>query len=305
MFAKLLVPLDRSFFAEQALGQAAAIVRCSGAALRLILVHQPLPFAGFRDIPWFAEQADAESEYLQRIAKELALTEVSATHAVIKGDPVEMICREASDVGADLIVMTSHGRTGLSRTWLGSVADGVIRHSAVPVLMLRPEDKDAHNKSDRKTFKKLLVTVDDSPDCEEIIPVAEALAQCEQAQISVLQIVPPVPWITPMTNLPYAYTPVIFDEQATKNVVSSAEDQINRIKQRLQRNHTQSVDAHVVVAGSIASAIIDFAKEHQIDAIAMATHGHGQSRLLLGSVVDKVVRGSDLPMLLFHPRHGV
>ena len=139
MFRKLLVPLDRSSLAEEAIGQAASVARESGASIDLVLVHEPFPVRRFADLPWEGDSS-AEQKYLESIAAELGSgAHVTATCAVLRGAPGDMIGRRARDIGADLIVMTSHGRTGFSRTWLGSVADAVMRKSAIPVLMLRPE----------------------------------------------------------------------------------------------------------------------------------------------------------------------
>src|SRR5678816_2559690 len=94
MFRRLLVPLDRSPLAEQAIGQAAAIARASHAEIDLVLVHQPLPFAGFGDAPWNAEQWSDEHKYLEEIVDELESgASVVATHAVLTGEVVEMICK--------------------------------------------------------------------------------------------------------------------------------------------------------------------------------------------------------------------
>src|SRR5512142_1287847 len=110
MFRKLLVPLDRSPLAEQAVGPAAAIARAFHAAIDLVLVHQPLPFAGFNDEPWNAEQWSDEEKYLEWIAGELITgASVAVTYAVVRGEAVDSICKQAWDVDADLIVMTSHG----------------------------------------------------------------------------------------------------------------------------------------------------------------------------------------------------
>ena len=137
MFRKLLVPLDRSPLAEQALGAAATIARASAAKIALLMVHQPVPYAGFKDAPWKAAQATSEEKYLATIAAELESgASISTTHQLLVGDVVETICEHAKDIGADLIVMTSHGRTGFSRVWHGSVADGVLRDATLPVLML-------------------------------------------------------------------------------------------------------------------------------------------------------------------------
>ena len=96
----------------------------------------------------------------------------------------------AREIDADLIVMTSHGRTGLSRMWLGSVADGLIRHSRVPVLLLRPIDAAAPRPFAHGLYKHILVPFDGSAASEEVLPAALALAKCGSARISLLRVVP-------------------------------------------------------------------------------------------------------------------
>src|SRR5215472_16436280 len=118
VFRKLLVPLDRSSLAEEAISQAAAIARATNASIEIVLVHQAFPFGGYTDLPWAAEDGTAEQKYVEAIASEIASgANVSVKGTVLHGDPAEMICRHARDIGADLLVMTSHGRTGFSRAW--------------------------------------------------------------------------------------------------------------------------------------------------------------------------------------------
>jgi len=302
MFRKLLVPLDRSALAEQAVGQAAAIARASHAEIDLVLVHQPLPFGGFNDEPWNAEQWNDEDKYLEWIAGELSSgASVPATHMVIRGEPVDSICKRAWDVDADLIVMTSHGRTGVSRAWLGSVADGVLRHSAVPVLMLRPVETKADRLAAHQLFKHVLVPLDGSALAGDILASASALARSSSAAVTLLRVVPPVPLMTVDVDMAFTYPPFVQDDEATQHLVEEAKQQLDETARRFADETGINVDAHVVVAGRVAQAIIDFASGHAVDVIAMSTHGRGASRFFLGSVADKVLRASGLPMLLHRP----
>lgn len=302
MFRKLLVPLDRSPLAEQAVGPAAAIARASHAAIALVLVHQPLPFAGFNDEPWNAEQWSDEEKYLEWIAGELVTgASVAATYAVVRGEAVDSICKQAWDVDADLIVMTSHGRTGLSRAWLGSVADGVLRHSSVPVLMLRPVENKADRLAAHHLFKHVLVPLDGSALAGDILPSAVALARCSGAHVTLLRVVQPVPLMTVDVDMAFAYPPFVQDDQATAQLVEDAKQQLDEVSRRVADDAGVPVEAHVVVAPRVAQAIIDFAAGHQVDAITMTTHGRGASRFFLGSVADKILRGSGLPLLLHRP----
>jgi len=302
MFKKLLVPLDRSLLAEQAIGQAAAIARVAHASIDVVLVHEPSPFAGFKDAPWNAEERTYEDKYLEGIANEIATgAAVPATHCVMRGEPVEMIYTRACDIDADLIVMTSHGRTGLSRVWLGSVAHGVLRRSPVPVLMLRPIEGKANRKAAHRLFKHILVPLDGSSFSADIIPHATALARCSNARITLLRAVRPVPAVVLDVDMSLGYPPMVPDAELTAGLVDKANTEIADIARQIRDGGYDDVGTEVVVADSAAHAIIDCALAHSVDAIAMSTHGRGASRLLMGSVADKVVRATALPMLLVRP----
>src|SRR5262245_6623359 len=110
MFRKIMVPLDRSALAEQALGQAAAIARASNAGIDLVLVREPMALSEYQIGTRETEELHGYERYMQAVVAELhAGASVEVTHAVVKGAPAEMIEARARAVGADLIVMTSHG----------------------------------------------------------------------------------------------------------------------------------------------------------------------------------------------------
>jgi nucleotide-binding universal stress UspA family protein len=302
MFKKILVPLDRSSLAEQAVGQAVALARAAHAEIDLVTVHQPLLLGGSGDASWNAEQWDDERKYLESIVEELASgASVSPTHAVVRGHTVDMICKRAWDVDADLIVMTSHGRTGLSRAWLGSVADGVLRHSSLPVLMLRPIETRADRLAAHRLFEHMLVPLDGSTLAVEILSAATALARTCNARTTLLRIVEPVPVVSLDSSVAYSFQPSVHDRAATDALVEEAKRQLDELARWLAVPGSATVDAHVVLADRVAQGIIDYARAHHVDVVAMSTHGRGASRFLLGGVADKVLRASGLPLLLHRP----
>lgn len=302
MFTKILVPLDRSPLAEQAVGTAAAIARASTAGIDLVLVHQPFPFDGFGDAPWNALEREDEHKYLDAIAAELLTgAAVPATRAIVNGEAVEMICKRSSDIEADLIVMTSHGRTGLSRVWIGSVAMGVIKQAAVPVLMLRPVKSPDDLKAAHHLFKRILIPVDGSALAADILAPAVNLAKCAGATIELLRVVEPVPLATADMGMTFAYPTMLQDDAATNHLLEEGRSEVSELAARLGESEAVKVNATALVAGHVSNAIIDYARGHDVDLIAMATHARGASRLVFGSVADKVVRASGLPMLLLRP----
>jgi nucleotide-binding universal stress UspA family protein len=302
MFRKILVPLDRSDLSEQALGRAAEIARAAQGELDLVLVHQPFPFGGFDEPPWNSPAWNADHQYLEMIAAEFASgADVVATHTILKGDAADMISSRADEIGADLIVMTSHGRTGLSRAWLGSVADRVLRRSGVPVLLLRPDEGRSRVDARREPFKHLLLAIDGSPESVTIIPPAVQLAQLTGARVTLLRVVRPIPLIVPEYGIPVTAPPIVPDEAVMQQVVEEARAHLVALAARSSENGV-SVDAQIVVNDHVARAILDFAAAQGVDAIAMTTRGRGASRVLVGSTADKVLRATNVPLLVARPK---
>ena len=302
MFRKLLVPLDESDLAEMAIGRAAAIARGSGAAIDLVLAHQPL-LTHLDDPTWNDKEKARQRAYLEKIARELETgSGVTATFAVIHALPVDVICERARDSNADLIVMTSHGRTGWSRAWIGSVADGVMRQSAVPVLMLRPMTRKADPRAVQIGFRRILVPLDGSVESREILAPVADLARSSSASVSLLRVVEPVRLFGAEIGVPLAYMPAMVDDRATEQVVAAAQHELDDAAAELTRRGITVIEKAAVVSPAVAPAIVDYARDRKIDVIGMSTHGRGMSRLFIGSVADKVRRGAEVPMLLLRPR---
>jgi nucleotide-binding universal stress UspA family protein len=299
MFTKLLIPLDGSALAEEALGPAAEIARAAHATLDLVLVHQPWAFSEVMEAAWQANVTNSERAYVASTAQDLAKgASIGVSSTVLSALPVDGICARIKEVNADLIVMTSHGRTGLSRSWLGSVAHGVLRQSRVPVLMLRPADP-SRRRVRRQSIKRVLVTLDGSSLSQVILGPASDLARAFGARLILLRVVEPIPAIVPEVVLPVRNLPR--DDAATADVAEQAAAELAEICKRLKEKGVSRVEPHVVVDNRVAKAILDFARSVSPSVIAMSTHGRGVSRLFLGSVSDKVLRGSTRPMLLCRP----
>lgn len=306
MFKQLLIPLDRSPLSEQAVGRAAAIARATKASVDLVLVHEPFGTPINVGLPGDADDFANERDYLESVARELRTgASIHVTCAVLRGAASEMICERAKNVGADLIVMTSHARTGLGRMWLGSVADSVVRNASIPVLMLRPVERAPEEAAAKHLFKRVLVPLDGSNLAAEALGPATDLARACGAELTLLRVVAPVPLVSAYdVTIPLTYPPVIPDEPATAQVVREAEAELDGIARRLHDEHRLAVRSTVIVNARTAVAIIDYARGYDVDLIAMCTHGRGATRLLVGSVADALLRGSDIPILLQRPRRA-
>ncbi|BCX04884.1 MAG: universal stress protein [Candidatus Roseilinea sp.] len=144
-FKKILVPLDGSQFAEGALPYARMLAECSGGQIELlrIAVH-PSSYVYVSDPATLASLYDSDrahcEEYLQKVAAGLqAATSITVTTAVLEGPVADAILDRAEETNADLIVMSTHGRSGMERWLLGSVAEKVVRGAKIPVMLVRPK----------------------------------------------------------------------------------------------------------------------------------------------------------------------
>jgi nucleotide-binding universal stress UspA family protein len=299
----ILVPLDGSQFAEHALPRALMIAQQNNATIHLVHVHVPNTQAYALDIsPIFDDALDRPSReneraYLAGLAQRItARWNIPVTQMLLEGAPVATLYDYARKIAADLVVMTTHGHNTLARLWLGSVADALVRHAPTPVLLVRPyeEATDFLQLDREQPFKHVLIPLDGSRLAETVIAHAVALAGSMDIEYTLLQAIEPVL----ITYLPIASGAEV-DDQAFALWQAEARDYLERMAKRVST--TRPVQTQVVVANP-ASAILSYARQHGIDLIAMATHGRsGISRMLLGSVADKVVRGTHISVLLHRP----
>ncbi|HEX7090599.1 MAG TPA: universal stress protein [Longimicrobiales bacterium] len=299
MKGAIMVPLDGSVFSEQALPLARQLARKARAELHLVHVHlpvQPAPHAqGFAvyDGQLEEEARAREAEYLASLANRTAeLAGVVVRRALLEGPVAPALSRYAEEEGVGLVVMTTHGRGGLSRAWLGSVADALVREATIPVLLLRPR-RDGMAEEEPREFRRILIPLDGSPLAEQILEPAIELGRLADAEYTLLQVVVPPFVLMPPTSA------VVLEPDAEGGVGPHGTDQyLADVAARL-REVGHRVKAVVETYPNAAQAVLDYARENAIDLIAMSTHGRtGFSRVALGSVSDKVLRGADVPVLL-------
>jgi nucleotide-binding universal stress UspA family protein len=281
LFEKLLVPLDGTAESAIALPMARAMARTPGATFTLLRV---VPDA--KD-----EQARREAQReLDAVAAELIAAGLTAQTVVRTGDPAQQIVQQARADAADLIVMRTHGRAGLARAVLGSVAEHVLALSPAPLLLLRPGGQYVSQ------IKSVLVPVDGSPGGALALGAAVGLAEASGASLRLLQVVVPIP------NYIYGayafngetYVDPAWDEEARL----SAQTYVDGLAVRL-RGGGLAVDTEVFIAPSVANAIADVAEVRGVDLIVMSTEAlTGAARAVLGSVADAVVRTARCPVLL-------
>jgi nucleotide-binding universal stress UspA family protein len=301
-FRSILVPLDGSPFAEQALPLALLIGRVARSKVRLVLVHQVQAIQLGVQAARFQRSMDlaarrAERGYLRRVAARLGKPAGSQVVSTLLAGPVgDTLAHYVRDSRTELVIMSTHGRGPLQRAWLGSVADYLIRNLEVPVLLVRPSEG-ASVSARPPSIKRIMVPLDGSSLAEAVLVPAEAVARLLGAEVMLLQVIPP-----PIANAaPPGPRSMSYHEEIIAIRRSEAHDYLRRMAERLEQQGVHARTAATFGAG-VAEMILEMARRNRIDVIAVATSGHGGiRRLALGSIADKLVRAADQPVLVVRP----
>lgn len=303
MFHKILAPLDGSAFSEQALPLALTIAARTSAALHFVVVHEQLPIDTFaQDGSYLDVQLRRwQGEYLDELRGKVEDGGAPAPATeVLEGPAAPTLEAYAAENGIDLIVMATHGRGGLTRAWLGSVADRLVRQVTMPLLLVRPEQDEPPSPviAREELFHRILIPLDGSDLAEAILEPATSLGDLEDSEYDLVRVVPPPPPIGPRVRIEAPET----DGDAQERLRAAAESYLGGVADRLQQPTSRRVRTSVQLTDSTAGGILAHAEASGADLIAMSTHGHGRlTRTLLGSHADKVLRAANVPVLIHHP----
>ena len=327
MFQRVLVPVDGSKRAEQALAVATRIARASSGTVILVrVVTTAIDFAWYAiNSPTLTETTfNTEMEKAQTYLTELAASSqcrgIQVVTEVTSGEPANAIFTLAHAHAADLIVLCSHGDTGFKRWVLGSVAQKVTRQSSIPVLVLRESPEKLNNQSPEGLRPvRVMVALDGSAGAEESIAPAAYLSAALSAPLSgalhFMRI------IHLPTGSAYDGLKDLFEIEQQRAIMET-KAALAATAQQVQTGELAklnlSVTTSCLIAQDVAETLIETAESGEsgegstvhaagYDVIAMATHGRsGIQRWVVGSVTERVLGTTRLPLLIVRPaRHAV
>lgn len=262
VLTRILLPLDGSSAAEAQLGRLRPLLK--GIETDVVVVRAVEPMLpvdpGVVPLPKLLDEAQG---YVAGVVRRLKGEGVKARGLARVGHAATVILDAAGQEGATLVAMGTHGRTGLSRWVIGSVAEKVVRASPIPVLLMRGTGE--------ATFRRILVPIDAGEVSSSVIPKAAEVAKVFESRVWILH---------------------ILEEQVVEPVpeMKRAADRFLELGIRVEP---------LLARGEAAGAILEEGRRQSVDLIAMATHGRwGPSRWVLGSVAEKVLRASEVPLLL-------
>ncbi len=316
MFKRILVPLDGSERAERALPVAARLAHATSGALLLLRVISPsdlLAPSAASVVEAISTKHDRANAYLREVMHRPGLADIPIECQLWEGDAASAILDDAALRQIDVIVMSSHGQGGLLRWALGSVAEHVARHATMPVLVIRGDDGAVFSgpRLDAERPLRILVSLDGSALAEAAFaPATELVAALAAPNMGAVHLVRVVRRYTveeqaeQHPGMAPAALPVVEEAKAYLSSVAAQARQTQRVPVQL----TWSVN----ISGDVAQALLEVATHGEdaevvggagrCDLIALATHGRtGLQRWAVGSVTERVLSSSRLPVLIVRP----
>ena len=288
---KVMVPLDGSRLAEHALAFLPALAHFGRLEVTLVSV---IDFADDLLEEVASEQQEREQNLLTTYLREVASDiekhlSASATTETVRGSAATRILEMAKQVSPDLLVISTHGRSGLARWQRGAVADKVIRGAECPVLVVGPKAMEQGQWLEAEAvppFKQILVPLDGSETAEPALATAERYAKQYDSQIHLFQVMPYVPLASGFWTAP---------AEITEDVLNAGKQYLSGAAERLDRAGKVSIATAI---GSPAMEIEAYINANAIDLVVMTSHGRsGIARAALGSVTDRVI-GAGPPVLV-------
>ena len=282
MWEKILVPLDSSDLAELALPYAEELAAAFNSEVVLVYVSEPAE----------DQYRHMHQLYMERVAGQMRNRINKVSPLVLPGRPAEEIIGYAEKNDVSLIIITSHGRSGITAWATGSVASKVLHAARVPLLLIRAT-KPPQREPGKHLLNRILLPLDGSEAGEAAMPYVQELIDRLESEVILFGVVPAGQHIRTVGGLDY----ILYPEQHLESVKTEAREYLNKVYRRLKRRKGR-VRVELKV-GDIAQEIISFAEETNASLIAISSHGRsGMAKWVFGSIAHKVVQVSNIPVLV-------
>jgi nucleotide-binding universal stress UspA family protein len=293
MFQHILIPLDGSSLAECVLPHAIAIARAFGARCTLLRVME-LNSPGYPPRPpdllaWKLSRAKVRS-YLGKVAARLQAAGINAQAEILEGYPGVRIIEFARRENVDLILMSSHGRTGLSPWNVSSITGKVIQNSPVSMMIVRAYQPNP--EEEKLIYKRILVPLDGSQRAEFVLSPAVTLATHHQASLVLVQAVrkPEMPRRSPPSE-----EELDLVERLTQLNLQTAENYLGRLKSHLP----DEVETLVLETADVSECLHQLAESSHVDLVMLSAHGYvGREHQPFGSIAMNFILYGHTPLLI-------
>jgi len=300
MFDPILVPLDGSQLAECVLPHVVAIARSFDAEitlLRMLEKNQSGASAQLFDLLNWQINKTRAAYYLEEKKAHFQESGLRARTTVLEGLVAEGITEYAQNQGMKLIVLSSHGRNGLTQWGISSITQKIILSAQTSLLIIRAHQYGVHSgeSSETPVYQRIMVPLDGSQRAENVIPIVTQLAQFHKSQIHLVQVVQ-----TPemARQLPPAREDI---DLSNRVVVRNREEAGRYLEQVKSRSYLEgiTVHTHLITSDNAAVALHQLEEQEHIDMVALSAHGYsGNHQWPYGSMVNNFIMYGKVPLLI-------
>jgi len=294
MFQRILVPLDGSDLANQSLETAFTLADRGGGEIILlrIPVLARISALAVGELPLLEDamktRRHQSENYLKYIKESYRDWDVPVRIRVTEGDVASVIVDTAESERIDLIVMSTHGRSGFSRWLLGSITEKVLRHAPCPVLALRAQ----------AIPSQILIPLDGSIIAGRSLRSALEVARLLEAQVTLLRVVPSEEELAELNEAGLQAEEIAAPDRLIQTTRQDAQTYLQAAANEYDQPEMPALQTAITI-GTPAEGILEYVEANEIDLIVMTTHGHtGLRRWEYGSVTEKVMHGARCSMLI-------
>jgi nucleotide-binding universal stress UspA family protein len=297
MFDPILVPLDGSLIAECVLPHAVAIARAFDAKIVLLRVLDKNQVGEktqlFDLVNWQINKTGAKL-YLEKIGARLQKSGLQIETAILEGLVADSITEYAQSQGTKLIILSSHGRSGLSQWGLSSITQKIIFSAPTSVLIVRAQQP-ATDEIFEQQYAKIVVPLDGSRRAENVLPMVSLLARFHQSRIFIVHVVK-----TPemARQMPLTHEDIELSERI---VARNREEAVRYLDQVRLHSPLDGIDlqTHLLTSDNAAAVLHDLVDQEHIDMVALSAHGYsGNNQWPYGSMVNNFILYSKVPLLI-------
>src|SRR5258708_32537206 len=291
MLDHILVPLDGSALAEDAISHGVALASAFNSKLTLLrVVEQSDSTRSIDPLDWHIEKTQADS-YLDTIAARLQEDRVNVEKILLEGRAANLIIEFAQNHNVDLIILSAHGQSGSDDWTVGSTVQKAIQGIGRSIFIVRTAQA-APDRSKSLNYQRILIPLDGSLRAENVLPIANTLAGFHQSQVMLVHVVnkPELPRRTPLTQE---------ETDLINRLMERNQEEGTKYLEQLQSRLTAGVQTRLVVSDNATVTLHDLATQENIDLVILSAHGYsGEARLPYGSVVTSFMFYGNDPLMI-------
>jgi nucleotide-binding universal stress UspA family protein len=297
MLESILVPLDGSLLAECVLPHVVAVARAFNTKAMLLRVVGQNRARGTTHsvdpLNWQINKTET-NVYLSKVDTRLQEAGVRTATANREGLAADQIIDFAESEGASLIVLSTHGQSGLSQWGMGSVVQRIMSSAPTSLLIVRAHEAGCAELTEHH-YRRILVPLDGSWRAEHVLPMVISLARLHHAQIYLVHVVK-------KPEMARHMPPTQEDIELSDRIVARNQEEITRYFDLMQMRSPQEgveVQTQVLISEDVATALHNFVAREHIDLVALSAHGYsGNSEWPYGSIANNFITYGKVPLLL-------